>query len=75
MMRLMPEIEGPVYLRLNRNDLPVVTDVDGAYEFGKAQLIRDGGDAVIFATGVMVARALEAAEALSAEGIALRVVM
>lgn len=74
MMRLMPEIEGPVYLRLNRNDLPVVTDVDGAYEFGKAQLIRDGGDAVIFATGVMVARALEAAEALSAEGIALRVV-
>ena len=74
MMRLMPEIEGPVYLRLNRNDLPVVTDVDGAYEFGKAQLIRDGGDAAIFATGVMVARALEAAEALSAEGIALRVV-
>lgn len=74
MMRLMPEIKGPVYLRLNRNDLLVVTDVDGAYEFGKAQLIRDGGDAVIFATGVMVARALEAAEALSAEGIALRVV-
>ncbi|MEG0505002.1 MAG: transketolase C-terminal domain-containing protein [Raoultibacter sp.] len=74
MMRMMLDVEGPMYLRLNRNDLPVVTDVNGACEFGKVQLLKDGKDAVIFATGVMVSKALEAAERLSATGIALRVV-
>ncbi|MEG0758549.1 MAG: transketolase family protein, partial [Raoultibacter sp.] len=56
MMRMMLDVEGPMYLRLNRNDLPVVTDVNGACEFGKVQLLKDGKDAVIFATGVMVSK-------------------
>lgn len=67
--------EGPFYLRLGRYAVPVVFD-EATYKFelGKAVPVREGGDAVVFATGVMLAAALEAAEKLSAEGIEISVV-
>ena len=74
MVKLMAEIPGPCYIRVNRNDVPVVTGEDDPFEFGKVRRMRDGKDAVIFATGYMVYQALEAAKALEAEGISARVV-
>lgn len=69
----MAQNEGPMYLRVNRNDLPAVTG-DAPFVPGKLYPLKEGGDVVIFATGVMVSKALEAAEALQKEGIAAGVV-
>jgi len=64
---------GPVYLRINRNDLPFVTPEGQPYHIGKIWKLRDGSDAAVFASGVMVSKALEAAEALAKEGTWVRV--
>lgn len=73
-VRAMAEIDGPCYIRVNRNDVPVVTDPDAPFECGKVSLMRDGSDAVIFATGFMVYQSLEAAKLLENEGISAKVV-
>lgn len=64
---------GPVYLRFTRGGVPVVFEDDYRFKLGKAALLRDGQDASIIACGVMVGAALEAAEALSEEGLSIRV--
>ncbi len=66
--------DGPVYIRFGRLAVPVLNDPD-TYEFeiGKAVTLREGTDATIVATGLMVARAMDAAEMLAAEGINARV--
>ncbi len=68
------EYNGPVYLRLARAKYPVVTDEEKAFEIGKGQILRDGGDVTLVGTGLMVSKALEAAEILAGEGIEARVV-
>ncbi len=73
-VKAMAGIEGPCYIRVNRNDVPVVTDPDAPFECGKVSLMRDGTDAVIFATGFMVYQSLEAAKLLENEGISAKVV-
>lgn len=73
-VRYMAQHEGPMYLRLNRNDLPAVTEPDAPFTPGALQVLRQGRDAIVFAAGVMVSRALEAAELLAREGISLQVV-
>ena len=66
---------GPGYFRLGRYAVPVVFDpASYKFELGKGNVIRDGADAVIFATGIMVAAAIEAASALALEGIDAAVV-
>ena len=66
---------GPVYFRLGRYAVPVVFDpASYKFELGKGNVIRDGADAVIVATGIMVAAAIEAASALALEGIDAAVV-
>ena len=74
MMRAIMAHTGPVYIRINRNDLPVYTPPEGEYQIGKMYPLCAGDDAVIFATGVMVSKSMEAAEKLKAEGIAVTVV-
>ena len=66
--------EGPVYLRLCRNPLPAVPDAPRPFTIGQGYTLRPGQDLTIIATGIMVARALEAAEALASQGVAARVV-
>jgi len=73
MMDHLLDWKGPVYIRINRNDLPFVTPPDAPYAIGNVMKLRDGNDAAIFASGVMVSKALEAAAALDAEGISARV--
>jgi transketolase len=73
MMDCLLDWKGPVYIRINRNDLPFVTPEAEPYHIGKVWKLRDGGDAALFASGVMVSKALEAAEALAKEGVSVRV--
>lgn len=68
------EIAGPVYLRLSRPNTDIITAEDDPFIPGKANILRDGTDAAIFATGLMVQRALKAAELLAEEGISAAVV-
>jgi transketolase len=74
MTRAMAAGLGPMYMRLNRDDLPDITPAEGIYEIGPPQIVRDGGDAVVYACGLMVSVGLEAAAALAARGISVRVV-
>lgn len=73
-MEAMHKHKGPCYIRINRNDMPPFTDPDDEYYIGKMPLIRDGEDVVVFATGIMVSRAVKAAEMLEKEGVSVRVV-
>lgn len=74
MVKAMTETPGPMYIRINRNELPVLTEPDEPYHIGRMKQMRDGKDAVVFATGVMVSQALAAAEILDQEHISIRVV-
>jgi transketolase len=74
MTRAMADYQGPVYMRITRNDLPDVMPEDEPFVAGKPHLIRQGKDVVAFANGQMVSIALAAAEALAEEEISLRVV-
>ncbi|MCL1883761.1 MAG: transketolase family protein [Defluviitaleaceae bacterium] len=56
---------GPVYLRISRNDYPSITDANKPFVIGEPTVIKEGKDIVIFATGYMVGLSLKAAEALS----------
>ena len=64
---------GPFYIRLSRPKTPVVYAPDYRFKLGEAVTLREGEDATVIATGVMVAVALEAARNLSREGIDCRV--
>ena len=67
----LAEREGPCYIRFGREAVPVITDEDSPFEIGKANVLRDGKDAVLFANGAMVYEGLEAAKQLAGEGIDL----
>jgi transketolase len=64
---------GPFYIRLGRPKTPVVYKSGCDFKLGRASLLREGRDAAIIATGIMVSRALDAATQLSANGINCRV--
>ncbi len=64
---------GPLYLRTGRSPLPNVFDNTTVFEHGKAHMLRDGADVTIMAVGVMVHRALKAAEILAQAGVSCRV--
>ena len=64
---------GPVYLRLGRSPVPLITRASDAFRIGAANRLRDGDDVTLVACGTMVAHALEAAEALAKDGIQARV--
>lgn len=74
-MGMVPQMAahpGPVYARLPRGRVPRVLTrhkPDYRFELGRAQVIREGRDVLVIATGFMTMRALDAAEALAADGI------
>lgn len=69
----LAEMQGPAYMRLARLATPVFEE-DYPFQIGKANVMREGKDAVVFACGMMVSESLEAAKMLSAEGIEISVV-
>ncbi len=68
------EIDGPVYLRVSRPVCPIYTDADTPFIPGKANVMREGTDVAIFANGLMVGKALEAADMLAEKGVSAAVV-
>ena len=65
--------DGPAYMRVGRPDVPVVYGENPDFELGKANELRGGADITLIANGIMVAAALEAAQALAADGVQARV--
>lgn len=64
------EYKGPVYIRLSGLlNCPIVYTKDFVYQIGKSNIIRDGEDYTIVATGMMVRESLDAAELLAQKGI------
>ena len=74
-VKALLDYDGPAYLRLGRMAVESVTDETPGYEFtlGKAAMLRDGADVTLAATGLMVQRAMTAAEMLAAKGVSARV--
>ncbi len=72
--KAMIEEFGPFYARFSRAPLPVVTEDATPFVIGKANVLRDGKDVTVIACGVMVSEALDAAQELAKENIAVRVV-
>ena len=66
--------KGPVYIRLGRSPVPVITKEEDHFKIGKASLLKDGKDVTIFACGQMVYESLVACEILGKEGIDARLV-
>ena len=71
-VRAIAEFDGPAYVRLTRENLPVVTD--GSFTIGRANELRSGADLTLIAVGAMVARALDVAEELHHVGVEARVI-
>ena len=73
-VRAAAEIKGPVYLRLHKDKREIANaEFEQDLEVGKGQLLLEGDDAIIFASGLMVAEALIAADLLSSSGIKVSV--
>ena len=65
---------GPVYLRFGRCNTEDIFDDNYKFEIGKGVELRAGNDITVIATGMMVAKALEAAKKLETEGVSVRVI-
>ena len=72
-MRYALQHQGPMFLRISRMPVPAVHSPGYNFALGKAPVLRQGNDIALLANGVMVARALAAAESLAVTGIQARV--
>ena len=68
------EMPGPVYCRFSRTNIPTITTPGERFEIGKARVLRDGSDVSLVGCGLMVAKCLQAADALAKEGVSARVI-
>ena len=73
-LRAAVEYKGPVYIRLGRPEIPIITDEKSSFVVGKANILREGKDVSIIACGIMVFEALKAADILASRGIKTRVI-
>jgi transketolase len=73
-MHAIRELSGPVYIRFGREAVPDYTDENQKFEIGKSELMHDGSDVTIIATGHMVWEALQAAYSLKSLGVRVRVI-
>ncbi len=67
------DAHGLHYIRFNRKDAPAIYDEGSRFEIGKGVLLKEGKDATIVASGIMVAESLKAADILEQEGVSVRV--
>jgi len=72
-VKYMAANAGPMYIRINRNELPVLTPEDQSFTPGSVYTMQEGDDVAIFATGIFVSIALKAAEGLTEKGIQAKV--
>ncbi|MCQ2544838.1 MAG: transketolase family protein [Clostridia bacterium] len=74
LLKQIVEMDGPCYFRVGRAAVPVFYGEDDDIVLGKGNLIKDGSDVTVIATGIMVNEAYEAAKVLEAEGISVRLI-
>jgi len=67
-------VKGPTFIRFGRAPVPVLTTEDSPFEFGKANVLREGNDVTIVACGIMVNEALLAADQLKSKGVNTEVI-
>lgn len=74
--RMAVDFDGPLYIRLHRNPVADIYTPDNyKFELGKTSTVIDNGnDAVLFASGILLSKAIEAAKALKAEGFHVKVI-
>ena len=70
----MADVPGPVYLRLKRGEIPVIFGADHEFSLTRAQVLSEGGDLALIASGMMLPAAISAADALGAAGVSVCVV-
>lgn len=73
-VRAAYEHKGPVYMRFGRLAVPSFHDENMAFEIGKGEVLQDGDDVAILATGLMTYEAIQAGQALKEQGINARVI-
>ena len=73
-VRVAAEIKGPVYIRINRNDMPILTKFDTPFEVGKPLILAEGADVAICVNGITASMGLKARELLEKGGVSSRVV-
>jgi transketolase len=73
-LRWAAAFEGPCYVRLGRDATARLFDEAYRFDFGRAVVVREGGDVTLFATGAQTPRTVEAAELLAVDGIEAHVV-
>mgnify|MGYP000907833105 FL=1 len=74
MVHVAYEMDGPVYIRFGRAATPVYHDESFTFKVGKGEVLQEGKDVAIIATGILVPEAIEAGKRLVAEGIHARVI-
>ncbi len=62
-------VDGPAYIRFGRAPIPIITNEDTPFVLGKANLVKEGNDVTIVASGIMVGEAIEAAKTLEGMNI------
>jgi transketolase len=73
-IRIASETPGPFYVRLGRPAVPAIYADDAVFELGRSYVLREGADVTIIACGIMVSRALAAADDLAKAGISAEVI-
>jgi len=73
-VKAIVEYEGPVYLRLTRDEWPLVSPPNHHFRIGKACIVREGKDVTLIGSGMMVSQCMEAAKILAQHGIESKVI-
>jgi transketolase len=68
------DVPGPVYVRLKRGEIPVIFDEEHLLNLDRAEVLTEGTDVALFASGMMLAPALSAARVLGEHGVSVSVV-
>ena len=74
LIRQAVAFDGPAYIRLGRASVPVFYSENDEIELGKAKVLKEGKDLTIFATGIMVSEAMDAAKSLADDGVDAEVI-
>lgn len=72
LVRKAVEMDGPVYMRFTRDAFPFIYDENSSFEIGKANILIEGTDIAIIASGDIMSYAVKACEGLGKEGINAR---
>lgn len=73
-IKKIADVPGPFYVRTSREKFPLIFDEGHVFNIGKGNVLRHGSDVAIIACGIMVGKAMEAAEKLEEDGVAASVV-